>query len=182
MPQKKGSAVVKASRRRLPVYRYAVSSRINLAHLEHKDLPKVLQHLHKLEQSRGRINTHELIDSAKAQSSPIHKYFDWDDKTAAEKFRRSQAVRLVSSIVMIPENSKDQVEIPVFMSVRTTPADEKVKAIAYVSTNTVTRDPARLHEVVQKGKCRLVRFRERYAFLEEFARVCEAIDELTVTV
>ena len=39
----------------------------------------------------GRVTPEEVIDAARRTDSPLHDYFDWDDTSAAHKYRIEQA-------------------------------------------------------------------------------------------
>lgn len=43
----------------------------------------------------------ELVFSAKSRLSPIHEYFEWDDKKAASEFRSKQAEELISVVIYL---------------------------------------------------------------------------------
>jgi hypothetical protein len=46
----------------------------------------------------GSFTTEDLLRAAKSKSSPLHKYFEWDDSKAAHEYRLHQARNLVLSI------------------------------------------------------------------------------------
>lgn len=43
------------------------------------------------------ITPSNLVSAARAESHPLHSYFEWDDAVAGEKFRLLQAYRLISA-------------------------------------------------------------------------------------
>lgn len=59
-------------------------------------------HLMRLASRLGRpfdaITTDDVVEDASSPESPLHKYFQWDDKMAAIEHRRSQARMLLGSI------------------------------------------------------------------------------------
>lgn len=60
---------------------------------------KIVQALQELEDENGGILTpHIVVDSARNISSPLHSAFDWDDTSAAEKYRLMQARILLTTI------------------------------------------------------------------------------------
>lgn len=42
-----------------------------------------------------------ILDRARAEDSPLHPYFEWNDSVAAERYRIDQARTLVSSIMIV---------------------------------------------------------------------------------
>jgi len=49
----------------------------------------------------GKLTPIELLEDARKKESPYHDFFDWDNDSAAEKFRIHQARYLLSNIVEI---------------------------------------------------------------------------------
>ncbi len=47
---------------------------------------------------KGSVTAKELLNIARDEKSFLHKFFDWDDSSAAEKYRLSQARNLIVSI------------------------------------------------------------------------------------
>jgi hypothetical protein len=64
----------------------------------HTDINKVVSELKEIEEVRGDITPTLIVESAKNKKSVLHKYFEWDDTTAANKFRISQASTLLRHI------------------------------------------------------------------------------------
>lgn len=46
----------------------------------------------------AEFTPNDVLEAARNPRSPIHRYFDWDDTSAAEKYRLHQARNLVNSI------------------------------------------------------------------------------------
>lgn len=44
------------------------------------------------------ITPDDVVEDARSPESPLHRYFQWDDRLAASSFRRAQARMLLSSI------------------------------------------------------------------------------------
>ena len=66
-------------------------------------------HLERLtKKAKGTLATEEVLKDAKNSTSPIHKYFDWNNSTAAEKYRLQQARQLMGSIMEVVVIGKEQ--------------------------------------------------------------------------
>jgi phage terminase Nu1 subunit (DNA packaging protein) len=76
---------------------------------------EVMQAVKALEDKRGRLTAQMVLQEARAASSPLHGFFEWDDSEAAEKWRLEQARELVRRVKIVVE-----VE------------DIKIKSVAYV--------------------------------------------------
>lgn len=44
---------------------------------------------------RGSITPDEVVEEARPVSSPMHRWFEWDDTRAAVEYRRGQAAQLI---------------------------------------------------------------------------------------
>jgi hypothetical protein len=66
---------------------------------------EVLSRLIDLE-SKDRLTDEAVLAEAADPGSPLHGEFEWDDSTAAQEYRRSQAQRLIGRyrrVVVLPE-------------------------------------------------------------------------------
>lgn len=51
--------------------------------------------------NKGKVVPKVVVDDAKQKSSPLHDYFEWDDKKAGEGYRLQQARNLINHIVEV---------------------------------------------------------------------------------
>jgi len=59
--------------------------------------------LDRLIEKHGSITVNLVLDSARREKSALHRYFDWDDGVAAEKWRRVQALQLIMASKMVAQ-------------------------------------------------------------------------------
>jgi len=70
---------------------------------------KYLKALQELElENNGIITPRVVVESAKSESSPLHKYFEWNDGEAAEKYRLYQARVLMTTVKVQMVGGKQQ--------------------------------------------------------------------------
>ena len=63
--------------------------------------------LEKLSLKHGQMLTSkQVLDAATPGHSPIHKYFEWDNSAAANRYRLDQAAGLLRAIVVIEEGKE----------------------------------------------------------------------------
>src|SRR4051794_22741473 len=48
--------------------------------------------------AEGRTRLTDVVEAARPEASPLHPYFEWDDRRAAEGFRQLQAGRMTRTI------------------------------------------------------------------------------------
>ena len=100
----------------------------------------------------GPISPQMVLDRARDESSPLHDCFEWNDTTAAEKYRLVQARVLLRLVVPVYENSNfETIKIPLFQSVRALRGRDNGEAPSYLPSVTLLSDEQRrLMMVAQK--------------------------------
>lgn len=78
----------------------------------------------------GRLDPHHVVTEAADQAHPLHRYFTWDDSTAAAAHRIEQARGLIRRV---------RIEI------RTDPDHEPIRARAFVSVDPVGEQHSRAY-------------------------------------
>lgn len=96
------------------------------------------------EQHGGNITPELVVRAAKSKDSPLHDYFDWDDKVAGGKWRIEQARELIRSVRIIV--TSDKISIPAPHFVRDPQAEPEEQG--YVSVLKLRSDEDRAREVV----------------------------------
>lgn len=59
---------------------------------------KVAAELQRISKRDGVLKPNAVVDEARADTSPIHDLFDWNDTTAGEKYRIWQARQLIATV------------------------------------------------------------------------------------
>ena len=49
------------------------------------------EELDRIYKKYGELQPSTIVDESRDSSAPLHKCFEWDDQTAAEKYRETQA-------------------------------------------------------------------------------------------
>lgn len=145
------------------------------AHLNDAQAETYGRRLDALEKRNGFLTPSLVLEDAKLESSPLHNYFDWDNKAAAENWRLGQASYLLRSIVITIDGEKEQ-ELRGFYSV--TP-DEHMNTTAtsvYVSLNTILTDVEKREEVVAYALQELRGWADRYRQYSELTSLIKIID------
>lgn len=127
----------------------------------------------KLAKDSGSVTPQVVLNDARDTKSPLHDYFEWNNTTAAEKWRIFQARQLISHIsVEIVNNGKTE-DIRYFFSV----SDECAEAPpVYVSLNTIMSDDNKRAEVVAYAKRELKGWTKRYKQYSELNELTQFIE------
>lgn len=66
-----------------------------------EDLPGVVAELRAIQGKNGEIKPELVVEAAKVKTSALHKYFTWDNKEAAVKYRLQEASNLLRRIEVV---------------------------------------------------------------------------------
>lgn len=76
--------------------------------LSREDVTIIAQVLINLAEKEGRVTPESFLEKAKPVNSPIHRFFDWNDATAAVEHRLHQARQIVRSIIFRPTRETEK--------------------------------------------------------------------------
>lgn len=117
----------------------------------------------------GNFTPKEIVDAARDPRSVLHKYFEWNDSIAAERFRLQQARHLVVAI-QVEDSSGDPYRA--FESVVI--ADQRV----YVPIEEISKSPELIDQVLNHILKELLYWRAKHKRYEHiFGGIFSAIDE-----
>lgn len=120
----------------------------------------------------------EVVDAARDPKSVLHKYFDWNDKSAAHKHRVDTARRLISSVRFIVQES-GKVTYRAFTSVKPSKADDR----RYERVSRVLNDEALQIARLRDFQASLAGLLSQYADIDQrFLEPVKSLrDEVTVS-
>lgn len=116
---------------------------------------------------RGKLTAEELVNASRSEDSPLHSMFEWDDTIAAEKYRETQAYKIIRSVEVVIESSP----IP-------QRAFGTVESKAYQKIERIMESEDLRQILLKNAKRELEAFRRKYSRLTELAKVFDAIDML----
>lgn len=132
------------------------------------------------ERYAGRLNAETVVREAKNPRCPIHDFFEWNDRIAAEEYRKVQARDLMRCIVYVEEETGK--EVRAFMNVDIgIPQDDMESGSYYVPTAEVLSNGNLMAQVLEEAVGYLKWFRQKYALLRELSEVHSAIDRTVTT-
>lgn len=112
------------------------------------------------EENGGLLTVASIVEAAKDEDSPLHKHFDWDDNTAAEKYREWQARALIQKCKITIENRPDTI-VRAFVSV---PSDRK--AGGYRSVHEVLDDAVLKESLLREMHQRIAYWQKQHYLLD----------------
>jgi hypothetical protein len=129
-----------------------------------------------------------LVEESRPVDAPLHDTFEWDDSEAAERYREDQAKRLIGALKVVFVRNDTEEPLPpmrAYVSVVDTPRLEMYESsapklrhyrpIVKVMSTEDLRDQYR-----RQAFDTLCGWRDRYADIDDFARIFKEIDALKV--
>ncbi len=126
----------------------------------------------------GTLNAVDVVVDARANESPLHEFFEWNDGKAARQHRLDQAKQLIKAVsVVVPDS--DGAERPAFRAAAADPAadDGKPKFVRADKAPAFTMPVKSRGDRLLEAYRELRKFRSRYAQLDELGPLLRAIDE-----
>jgi hypothetical protein len=112
----------------------------------------------------------DILEDAKDENTPYHKFFEWDDKKAGHEYRLYQARNLLNSIVEIRVIKHEQKQKAIKIR-----AFHKVKP-GYTPTVTVFSNEELAKEMIHRALKEATAWSERYSIYSELAEIRQAIE------
>lgn len=142
------------------------------------------EHIQALEQRDSVVTPESFLDSARAEKSPIHPLFEWDDSVAAEHYRIQQSRKILTSIVKVvvpPEEGKtiekdNQKRQVAFVNV----TEGVAKRGEYITTEKALSQPETRQIVLNNALRELLAFKNKYESFSELAELFSVIDKCVV--
>lgn len=125
------------------------------------------------EANKGRLESGMLVESARSKSSPLHRLFDWNDKTAGDSWRQEQAKYILRNIIIV-RDTRTEKEPKFFRAFVSIERDEKR---AYEPIGRVMEDPETREQILARALDEAEEWRDRYNQYLELAKVFGAIKE-----
>ena len=115
---------------------------------------------------------HEVLDLARDPKTELHKCFDWDDSSAAEKWRIQQARFVCSSFTVVIEQSEEKAPQR-FRVIQHDKEDRVYRPVIFT-----VRDEDQYARLLKQAKDEMASFKKRYKSIVELENVIEEIDRV----
>ena len=122
-----------------------------------------------LERTVG-LTAENVLEANRADSTPLHNEFEWQDDVAAEKYRLHQAGNLIRFICIASETEQQPTPIRAFLKTET--------AQPYKSLNVIMQSADDYAAMLNRAKNELRAFADKYSTLSELDAVIDAINSV----
>lgn len=123
-----------------------------------------------LEQTVG-LTPQNLLDANRAEGTPLHNEFEWNDSVAAEAYRVTQAQYMIRMLCVQPETS-EKPETPVRAYFRTTESN------GYEHIGIILKSEDKHADLLRMAFRELDAFTRKYAALSELQPLYEVIETI----
>lgn len=134
--------------------------------------------MERIEKEQGEITSRNLLEAGRAEDSPIHSLFEWNDGKAAELYRLKQATDVITHITIKVEEKKGE---PYRAWVNIVPADDskQTQKGRFINIHTAMENEETRKIVLDSAIREMNLFAEKYKRFRELATVFEAIKTVT---
>ena len=115
----------------------------------------------------GRLYAEEVVKAARAQSSPLHDKFTWNDDEAAHQFRLEQARHLIRTTVQYIEVDGSPRPVNVFVSL----SSDRDNGGGYRELQTVLRRKEHRDVLLADALKEMKSFVDRFETIKRLSRV-----------
>ena len=120
-------------------------------------------------EAQHRLTAKDLVEESRPEDAPLHKCFDWNDTTAAEKYREQQARCIIGSVEVVVLPAPEPVRA--FLNVER-------ESPKYRSIQAILSDPDDTERMYRTALRELQAFRRKYSNLSQLTPLFEQIDKL----
>lgn len=121
--------------------------------------------------SQNRLNPETLVEVSRPEDAPLHKCFTWDDRKAADLYRKQEATILIRQIEV--ENETESGEAYESMAFHTLG-----RGNGYEFIDDIMEDGGKVVTLLSLALNELESFRVKYRHLKELAEIFAAINRL----
>ncbi len=113
-----------------------------------------------------------VVEEARKPDNPLHECFDWNDDTAAEKWRKHTARLLIGSIVVNITISEPE-EVRAFINIKV-----ENEGQSYCGIMDVMKDDEKMKIIIRQAKAKLIAASKQLKLYKKLRHVAYKIDEL----
>ena len=133
--------------------------------------------LNRIREKRGTLKPEFVVEESKDKNAVLHNCFTWDNKKAAELWRKQQASDLIRNIVCIVVNENVETEIRAFVNVVTGTLPDR----SYTPVTEAILDDTAYKDLLAQAKAEMESFINKYSQIEELngvkAAMLKALDK-----
>ena len=126
-----------------------------------------------IQQIGEEVKPEQVVEKARDSNTELHKCFDWDNSSAAEKYRLYQARNVINHLIVIRHDVKEEsapVQFRVMMK------NDKGSSSGYKQTIVMVKDDDEYKKLLEQAYAELRSFKKKYQCLSELSEILALID------
>lgn len=136
------------------------------------DAQAVGEELNRIQNRDGGVTAKAVVDEARPEASPLHRYFEWDDSVASEKYREIQGGRVIRNIRVVRTGDEGEpVRHIAYLSVTRSDTGSR----AYLPTARVMSEADLRRQAIGEAHAQLAAWRRRFAYLSQYDTVIDEV-------
>jgi hypothetical protein len=130
--------------------------------IKKRDRRAIRQEMERIRHGRDLLKPEDVVASARNGDSSLHRYFEWDDTVAGDKFRLMQARTLIREIKVVSPDDPQERLVPRFISLG---SDRRQRGGGYRETAVVLSNEQLRKELETTARKELEAWTGRYEML-----------------
>lgn len=131
--------------------------------------PEITKELKRIaRQNGGLLQPSAVVAAATPEGSVLHPHFDWEESTAAQKWRLHQARNLIRVTVTLVQSRNPETASRAFVSLR---SERDSETGGYRVLSSVLRNQDLRAELLRDARAEMEVFQRKYQMLEELSEV-----------
>lgn len=122
--------------------------------------------------NNGNLTPEDVLEAATPAKSPIHRFFEWNDTDAAQRYRQEQARYLIRMLVVV--NQEGSVPLRAVVSVRPGTSTQPV----YRDREEVMADPELREQVIVQALREYNALTLKYYDVEELHPIADVVEKV----
>lgn len=152
-----------------------------------KEINRISTALKTVEKQYGVITPVIVVKAAEPKNSPLHRFFEWNNDAAAERYRLWQARMLIARVYVVDSSKPEVGPVRAFVNLELPPLEDvdeededQANQRAYMSINKLKERQDLSSQLMAYAYTQLVGWKRRFGNYKAFLEVSEAIEKVKV--
>ena len=134
--------------------------------------------MEEIESRNGAVTSELFLEASRAEDSPTHGVFEWNDGVAAEKYRLHQAARTICAVRVVVHSDPGMGAVVKPQRAFVNIVEDDSRKARYMNVSDALSNVETRAAVLTRAMRELKAFQEKYSALSELAEVFSAIDSI----
>jgi hypothetical protein len=134
------------------------------------------EELERIKDKYSGITADAVVEESKPKEAVLHKCFLWDDKKAANEFRKQQARVLIDNVAVVVINGNEiEKKEPVIIRAFTHVQNKSETGSKYIPVGDAMADDEYRNQILERALGEFVSLKNRYNNLKEYSKGFEKL-------